>query len=93
MTGAPSPGSDPNPLHALRELDAGGEFVGAHPVQPHGVQEDLAPGASQSSLPTHWPTTSRPPGNRMSERGNVGKQEAQQPDTVCQKEEECKQGK
>ena len=51
MTGAPSPGSDPNPLHALRELDAGGEFVGAHPVQPHGVQEDLAPAASQSSLP------------------------------------------
>ena len=51
MTGAPSPGSDPNPLHALRELDAGGEPVGAHPVQPHGVQEDVAPGVAQSSLP------------------------------------------
>ena len=46
-----SAGSDPYPLPALRELNPGGEPGGAPAVQPHGVQEDVAPGAAQSPLP------------------------------------------
>ena len=87
-----SPGSDPYPLPALRELNLGGELIGAHPVQPHGVQEVFAPGVVQPSLPPRGSTTSRPTGDGMPQRGHMRNQEPQQPDTVRQKEKECQQG-